>query len=379
MCNQYKNICSLDISNCRNAILNQKPVILIDDISTKFYACLLFKASSITEENICFMVNETRSVICVSIKESHIEKINLPMMTPKHSKGSLEFTVSVEAREGVTTGISAKDRATTIRTLAKTTDIKKDLVVPGHIFPVKAKKGGVLVRTSISEALIDLMNICEVDEDTVAFSHILDKNGDFQNLEKIKTLSKKYSIPIVSISEIITKRLSTETILEKIATTTLPLEKFKKFKAICFTSNNYQAEHLVLIKGDIENSREVLVRVQSENRLYDLLRANSSKNRLLIESALYEIEKEGTGVFVYIRKPRQSNLKDQVKEIKENEELSSKVLELREYAIGAEILSSLGVKKITLLSNSSNKAPNVKPFGIEIKGVKKFKLIEETL
>jgi len=301
-----------------------------------------------------------------------------------------ELAVSVDARMGITTGISASDRALTLRALARTSDPKLDLVMPGHIFPLRAKNGGVLIRAGIAEAALDLLKLARSQiasdarsshtRDVGAIIHCLDEKGEILNQAGLDRLASEHGFPQVKISDIIQYRLSNESLVEKVAESNLPVEDSGHFRAIVFRSLVDGAEHLALVKGEISQqtdaqlSAPVMTRMQAENRLGDLLgvqnvRDGSSRqfvsSRKLIGDALKRLEQQGRGVFVYLRHPRKSRLQQEIEALSTN--VSSRPqMELREFGMGIQILKQLGVKRISLLSNSQRDVPRLSAFNLEI-------------
>ena len=344
--------------------------ILIDDASEQQASYIFGAAQSLSSEAVCQMVNHGGGVICVAVDEKQVKALGLPMMNPGPNSSSLDLTVSVEARQGVTTGISASDRARTIRTLANTTDPKLDLVMPGHIFPIRSKDGGVLIRSAPAEAVVDLMKLAGL-KSSAAICHCLNKKGEILIEKEAEALAKKAKLPVVRISEIVSQRLRNEPILEKVAEANLPLNGDISFKSVCFRSKIDDAEHLALYKGDISKDNKkkgVLVRVQAENRITDLLGNGEFPSQKFLASSLKTIEDEGCGLFIYIRHPRQGLMSKKVKELTDGATPSAprRASQLRELGIGAQILSEFGIEKIRLLSNSTHDFSALNTYNIEI-------------
>ena len=353
-------------------------VILEDDISQSASAYMIGAASSITTEDVSFIVNHAKGVICAAITENRAKKLHLPVMVSNPTKSSgLGLTVSVEARRGVTTGISSADRARTLRTLAATNDPHRDLVMPGHIFPIKANNGGVLVKNAAPEATLDLL----VEADLLpvaALCHCLDKNGELVTGSSISELVKTTGLQKVSISEVIEYRMSRVSMIEQIAKTKLPTQVAGGLDAYIFRSLTDQAEHIALVKGNVENSKDpVLVRVQAEHRLGDLLGISEQPSRQRLLGALKAIEDNGSGVFVYIRHPKKGLLQDQVNSLNNKSETEVKPSEMLQTGIGAQILLALGIKSIRLLSTSKLPIPGLKAFDLEIAEYVPFELYKE--
>jgi len=363
-----------------------KMVLLVDDVAPKKQAFLILPAESISEEDICFMVNYARGTIWAAIDENHLAYLGLGMMPLSDNSGAFDFTVSVEARKGVTTGISAADRAQTLRILATSMRPKQDLVTPGHIFPIRSRCGGVLVRNAPAEAANDLLNLISARPIT-AMAQCLNQHGDFIDEQHINQLLKDHKMHSVYISDIIRYRLSTEPIVELIAQAKLPTRNAGMFEAHCFRSLTDDAEHLALVRGvvkqDATDQGIILVRVQSETQYADLLGADSSYGRSRLKLAMEKIDKNGSGVLVYIRHPRKGTLSNEVAYSQESLTAAKKPAaspqarsvrtvkhdmnpQLREYGIGAQILNSLGVRRVKLLSNSSREITGLDAFHLEI-------------
>lgn len=344
-----------------------KLILLTDDVGAHPCAYLFCGASSISDEQLCFMVNHGRGIVCAAMSESRVKQLHLPMMSLKSSSpASPDFTASVEARRGVGTGISASDRARTLRTLAGTRDPRRDLVMPGHIFPISAKSGGVLVRNGIPEAAVDLLRLAELVP-VAAICHCLDQSGEFQSPEQIEVLRKNHGLAIVSLSELVAHRMANESLVEKVAESELPTRVAGTFRAAAFRSLHDGAEHFSLVKGDIAAAKEpVLVRVQAENRIGDLIGPPQLPQRGLILGALKELQREGCGIFIYVRHPRKGFLAKQVKQIADGAPAGPPLSALRQTGIGAQILRSLGARKIRLLTSSKTPLAGLEAFGIEI-------------
>lgn len=354
-------------------------MLLLDDLAEVFSAYILCAAASITAEDVCFMVNHGGGVVCAALSEERIKELGLPMMSTKSEDVSPDFTVSVEARQGVTTGISAADRARTLRRLAKTDSPKRELVTPGHIFPIRAKQGGVLVRNTPAEAAVDILTLSGLNS-VAALCHCLDENGEISQQAEIERLLNKTGIPCIAISDIIRERLAHESIIEAVAEAVLPTKQAGEFKTYCFRSRTDKAEHIALIKGDIASTSSdgsqipLLTRVQAENPVCDLLDPDQIPSRSQLHTAMKEINKEGRGLLIYVRRPQVEtphhflNLLSEHTSTQSLESVSdlSPLSSLREYGIGAQILSYLGVKKVRLLTNSKRDISGITAFQIEI-------------
>ena len=348
-------------------------VLLLDEAPAARRYYLVGAAELVTADIISFIVNHARGVVCAAISEKRTKELGLPSMSPRRQTPAIDFAVSVEARSGVTTGISAADRANTLKTLAITKEPRIDLVTPGHIFPLRAKDGGVLVRSDIAEAAVDLMIMAGLSPVAV-FSHCLSESGSFMEAPEAEELCKSFKIPVVGMTDLIRRRLASETIIEQIAEAKLPTEYAGEFDAYCYRSKIDQAEHLALVKGDLSETgvdslqKPVLVRVQSEHRLGDLLGLQANFGLTRIREALAAIERRGRGVFVYVRHPRKGILAEQAQLFASDGKAAPAAQQLREYGIGAQMLRALNVKRIELLTNSATDIGGIEAFNLEIVG-----------
>ena len=345
---------------------------LIDDAGAEEAGYLLIEAAQISAEQICLMMNKARGTILAAIPENRLEELRLKSDRAQRAVAQFDFTLSVEARKGVTTGISAKDRAATLRTLATTTKPRTDLVTPGHVFPVLSREGGLLARASIAEAASDLLSLSGC-RPVGALCQCLDKGGSAVQGEALESLANELGIQLLRSTELIAHRAAKEQVLESTGTAQLPLLEIEGFQAQTFRSRIDGAEHLVFSIGDIaktdSSSKQVpvMTRVQSEHPLSDLLGLGSIATRQTHQKALEKIAREGRGVFVYIRHPKKGLILNQIKKLQEGETTTQTMAaSLREYCVGAQILRCLGIQRLHLLSNSEWKMPGLDAFDIEI-------------
>lgn len=345
-----------------SAIKSNKPIVLIDDLSERAICYFVHAASSVDEATIAKLIDLSRGVILAPILENHAALIGLNDMLPRQQGES--FTLSVEARRNVSTGISAADRATTLRTLAITSDIRNDLISPGHIFPIKTRKGGVLVKTGAAEAAVDLM-LMTGRRPVAILIHILDNSGDYLSPTKLVEQPSFSEYSSLRLSELIKHRLATEEIIREVATTDIPCLNLGSFRTHCFVSDTDGAEHVAFIRGDLDDSSETkpfTVRVQSESLTDDLFPSVQSGGQAAIERSLALIAKTGAGAFIYVRHPGQS-----IRTRSSGSNLpSSKSSELRELGIGAQILRKLGLTKIRLITSSSRELAGLDAFGVDV-------------
>ncbi len=365
-------------ANCLKELNSGGIVIIKDDVAQNPRSFLCSSASLSSEKQMARLIDLAGGIVCVAITEARALELELPSMNPLQKNSQFDFTTSVEAREGITTGISAADRAKTCREVASSKKPRLDIVTPGHIFPVKCSNGGVLVRSAVPEAAVDLMRLADAGEAAV-FCHLLNEKAEFAEPTQVEELSRSENIPIIGITEILERMMTKGGIIEPIAEASLPLHEHPYFRAIAFKSRLDGTEHLVLAKGEFdlkggkEISETVTVRVQAENRLGDLFGPSNQSSRKIINDALSSISDSPLGLFVYIRHRRKRLLQRQIKMIAKDcyndssEPVENgKVSQLREIGIGAEILRLLGVRKIRLLSNKKPNLATLSAFNLEL-------------
>lgn len=358
-------------------IKNGRMIILVDDEDRENEGDLVCAAQFATPDTINFMAKYGRGLICLSLDGELVDRLELPMMTDDNkSQFGTAFTVSIEAAEGVTTGISAYDRATTIQTAIADAVKPSDIVVPGHIFPLRAKKGGVLKRAGQTEGSVDLARLAGLKSAAV-ICEIMKDDGTMARMTDLVEFSKQHKIKIGTIADIIKYRLAHDTLIKEEVRTPLPTLYGGEFDIIAFSNGADNNVHLALVKGNVSTNEPVLVRVHSECLTGDTLGSLRCDCGDQLHAAMEAIRKEGKGVVVYMRQEgRGIGLVNKLKAYKLQTEQGMDTVEancalgfkpdLRDYGVGAQILSYLGVKKIKLMTNNPAKRAGLGGYGLEI-------------
>jgi 3,4-dihydroxy 2-butanone 4-phosphate synthase/GTP cyclohydrolase II len=365
------------IPEALNDIRQGKMVILVDDEDRENEGDLFIAAEKTTPEAINFMARYGRGLICLTLTQDWVERLRLPMMVSQNrSKFETAFTVSVEARLGVTTGISAADRAKTILTAIADNAKPDDLVSPGHVFPIRARKGGVLVRTGQTEGSVDLSRLAGLKPAGV-ICEVMKDDGTMARMPDLEKFAEDFELKIVTIADLIHYRMQNEIFVHRAATAKLPTSFGGEFRVIAYTNDIDDYTHLALVKGEMNPEEEILVRVHSECLTGDVFGSLRCDCGSQLRAAMIRIGKEGKGVILYMRnhegrgigllnKIKAYDLQEQGMDTVEANQALGLQADLRDYGIGAQMLVDLGIRKMRLMTNNPTKIVGLQGYGISV-------------
>jgi 3,4-dihydroxy 2-butanone 4-phosphate synthase/GTP cyclohydrolase II len=342
--------------------------ILVDDEDRENEGDLVIPAEMADAKAINFMAKYGRGLICLSLTKERISELGLPPMA-KHNatRHQTAFTVSIEAREGVTTGISAADRAHTIAVATNPQKTSYDIVSPGHVFPLEAREGGVLVRAGHTEAAVDISRLAGLKPSGV-ICEIMNDDGSMARMPDLVDFAKEHNLKIATIADLIAYRRRHDKLVERIHETEFDSCFGGKFSMLVYRNRVEYAEHVVLVKGKVDPEKPALVRMHAMNVLSDVLGDTFHSRHGHLQRSMEAIAEEGSGVIVLLREPKKNSLSEMIEE--RLDDAGQERAALRDYGIGAQILSDLGIKEMRLLTNSKRAIVGLEGYGLSVVGVK---------
>ncbi len=380
------------ISEVIEDIRNGKMVVVVDDEDRENEGDLIVAGQMATPDAINFMAKYGRGLICLAMTGDRVDHLGLSLMSSDNrSQFETAFTTSIEARDGVTTGISASDRARTIAVAIDPANGRDEIVTPGHVFPLRAQDGGTLVRTGHTEAAVDLARLAGLNPSGV-ICEIMNEDGTMARLPDLVKFAQFHGLKLATIADLIAYRLRNDSIVERSMTTRITRDHGGDFKLIVYRNRVSDAEHLALVKGDISGDEPVQVRMHAVNILDDMIHDTTNSRESELEGALQAIGEEGRGVMVIIREPWAEKLSNQVRarhqapadpvaassevamSSDDGRETASPAL--RDFGVGAQILADLGLKEIVLLTNRARAIKGIEGFGLTVVGRKPIEKVE---
>lgn len=348
---------------------NGRMFVLVDDEERENEGDLVIPAQMATPEAINFMAKHGRGLICLSMARDRLKELDIPLMPQRNtSRHQTAFTVSIEAKDGVTTGISASDRARTVAVAIDPSKKAVDIVSPGHIFPLESREGGVLVRAGHTEAAVDISRLSGLNPSGV-ICEIMNEDGTMARMGDLIKFAQFHGLKIGTIADLIAYRLRHDRVVSRTIETDFTSSNGGDFKMIVYTNEIAHAEHIALVKGDISGDAPVLVRMHALNVLEDVLGDSVAGKQHQLQSAMKMIGDEGRGVIVLIREPHRNSLSNRVRakigepQVVTNDEHGN---ELRDYGVGAQILLDLGISEMILLSDTQKTIVGLEGFGISV-------------
>ncbi len=361
------------VEECIADIRAGKMVILMDDENRENEGDLCLAAEKVTPEAINFMAKYARGLICLSLTEERVRELGLPMMVAENRAPlGTAFTVSIDARHGITTGVSAADRAHTVRVAIREGTKRSDLVIPGHVFPLRARRGGVLVRTGQTEGSVDLARLAGLKPAAV-ICEVMNEDGTMARLPDLERFAARHGLKICTIADLVEYRLRCDSLVHRVAEASLDSAYGGKFRILAYHTDVDDGEHIVLVKGEIRPEEPVLVRAHAEFLPGDVFALTQRNTGALLHRAMELIAAEGKGVVLYLRRDgRGAELKalsrmrqsDQAR--RPSTDPQTLAMDFREYGIGAQILRDVGVRKIRLITNYPRRLVSLPGYGLEI-------------
>lgn len=348
---------------------NGRMFILVDDEDRENEGDLIIPSQMATPDAINFMATHGRGLICLTMTVERSEELGLEMMSQNNrTRHHTAFTTSIEAAEGVTTGISAADRAHTVAVAIDPTKSKDDIVTPGHVFPIIARRGGVLVRAGHTEAAVDIARLAGLNPSGV-ICEIMNDDGTMARLPDLVEFAKKHNLKLATIADLIAYRRRNDNLVECIDETNVDSEFGGEFKMRAYMAKDDGIQHFALVKGDPTKAEKVLVRMHSFNIFEDLLGQKGPRSGQC-NRAMVELGKEECGVMVFLRENRKTYITDEI--AKKDQKAQKKSPNIKNYGIGAQILLDLGVKDFVLLSDSEQNVIGIEGYGLNITGHQRF-------